>query len=583
MLLKIFLIFFFVSDVLEVNVDETSVGILFQVNISGAPDGLANLVIVINGDTLKSENIIVTSNFTAPGDSSTIRIVDGSWSGDVKVYVSSYPAYAYITYVHQTVPGPKAYDSLIIYPGAYENLVILSQWDSLIRGKNGGKISISTPVDTAGDTVFFRVYPVDRWFNPVLFDSVMSDTILLSTDCPYADYLSLGVFSSTYPPFVEGWGVFYRANDLSNPYDSTRYWGYSLKRSYIQDTSSFLMEPGPPEKVMFLLPGEFPNPGEISKGKLGTPQVQIQGVPFEVQLRVTDKYWNVTYTAFELIGHKFKLFIDADSSSYFSDVFEINSAGDTGAVIQMRIDVTGDKLVWLEDLTDPILSESLKQVKSIVKVEPKAGYLSLEIEKDKIVPYEKIKVTAKVYDVNNQALPGRSVIFKSNFGFFDPETVATNERGEAISYYQAPIPESNDTIDTLQAWTLGDNLVSDKKSVEIIYPQKIDLNKIPLVNYPNPFGSVSRPYTIFLYRIPDTLMVDRVVLEIYDIWGNKVVSKRFERGHNGALVGQMNIVTWDGKNDKGLKVATGVYVAYLKVYSGGKVAIKRKRMVGVVW
>jgi hypothetical protein len=71
-------------------------------------------------------------------------------------------------------------------------------------------------------------------------------------------------------------------------------------------------------------------------------------------------------------------------------------------------------------------------------------------------------------------------------------------------------------------------------------------------NYPNPFN----PSTTIQYSIPKTEQVDLI---IYTITGEKVktvVSDRVEAGHHS--------VQWNGDNDQGLSVASGVYIYRIK-------------------
>jgi len=87
---------------------------------------------------------------------------------------------------------------------------------------------------------------------------------------------------------------------------------------------------------------------------------------------------------------------------------------------------------------------------------------------------------------------------------------------------------------------LEDNLAS--------IPLTFDLKQ----NYPNPFN----PSTTIQYSLPKTAQVD---LTIYTITGEKVktvVSDKIEAGHH--------TVQWNGDNDQGHSVATGIYIYRIK-------------------
>ena len=67
-------------------------------------------------------------------------------------------------------------------------------------------------------------------------------------------------------------------------------------------------------------------------------------------------------------------------------------------------------------------------------------------------------------------------------------------------------------------------------------------------NYPNPFN----PTTTIVYQLP---IASDVQLVVYDILGEKIktiVNERLERGRYK--------VTWDGRNDAGLPVSSGIYM-----------------------
>jgi len=73
-----------------------------------------------------------------------------------------------------------------------------------------------------------------------------------------------------------------------------------------------------------------------------------------------------------------------------------------------------------------------------------------------------------------------------------------------------------------------------------------------LQNYPNPFN----PSTIIEYQIPEA---GKVEIEIYDITGRLV--RMMENVNHSAGKYQM---VWDGLNENGIKVASGLYLYSVK-------------------
>lgn len=91
-----------------------------------------------------------------------------------------------------------------------------------------------------------------------------------------------------------------------------------------------------------------------------------------------------------------------------------------------------------------------------------------------------------------------------------------------------------------------DALGGDTVSIEI--PSEYTLRQ----NYPNPFN----PKTIIHYQLP---VASNVELVIYNVLGQKI--RTLVSTHQGA--GYYH-VEWDGKNDAGVQVASGVYLCRLR-------------------
>lgn len=99
---------------------------------------------------------------------------------------------------------------------------------------------------------------------------------------------------------------------------------------------------------------------------------------------------------------------------------------------------------------------------------------------------------------------------------------------------------------------------------------RVDIKKVRLAqNYPNPFN----PKTVIVYYLPDIgYQPAEVELTIYNVLGSKVRTLVKERQQPGEYR-----VIWDGRDDEGKDLASGVYFYRLKV--SGIPFIEGKKMV----
>ena len=88
------------------------------------------------------------------------------------------------------------------------------------------------------------------------------------------------------------------------------------------------------------------------------------------------------------------------------------------------------------------------------------------------------------------------------------------------------------------------NPTSIKELSTIVSPEGYQLNQ----NYPNPFN----PTTTISYNIPQA---NHVVLKVYDIQGKEITTLVNEQKSSG-----QHHISWDGKDNNGLNVTSGLYV-----------------------
>jgi flagellar hook assembly protein FlgD len=94
-----------------------------------------------------------------------------------------------------------------------------------------------------------------------------------------------------------------------------------------------------------------------------------------------------------------------------------------------------------------------------------------------------------------------------------------------------------------------------------VYIQTQDLN---IIVYPNPFN----PSTIISFSVTQTLSF--VTLSVYNIKGQKIKNLV-----NEVLTQGSHTVLWDGKNNNGNEVSSGLYLCRLRI---GDQVITRKLM-----
>jgi len=99
---------------------------------------------------------------------------------------------------------------------------------------------------------------------------------------------------------------------------------------------------------------------------------------------------------------------------------------------------------------------------------------------------------------------------------------------------------------------------------------KVEIKKYSLAqNYPNPFN----PVTVIVYYLPDLgYQPAEVELTIFNLLGKQVRTLVKERQYPGE-----HRAIWDGKDDEGNDVASGIYFYRLKV--SGVEFVKAKKMV----
>ncbi len=106
-------------------------------------------------------------------------------------------------------------------------------------------------------------------------------------------------------------------------------------------------------------------------------------------------------------------------------------------------------------------------------------------------------------------------------------------------------------------WVVETSPVEWEEEDLTLRPEEFDLRQ----NYPNPFN----PITVIQYALPKAF---EVKIEIYNILGQKVRHLLDELQEPG-----YKTVQWDGKDDSGVEVSSGVY--FYKIEAGDFVECKK--------
>jgi hypothetical protein len=124
-----------------------------------------------------------------------------------------------------------------------------------------------------------------------------------------------------------------------------------------------------------------------------------------------------------------------------------------------------------------------------------------------------------------------------------------------ISYPFFNLADGMHTI-TLKVWDVYNNSAEATLSFQVASSAYLMLKN--LFNYPNPF----RIQTTFSFQYNDANESLDVSIDIYSITGMHIKTIRQTVSSSGYL---MNQLTWDGRDDHGMVVGSGVYVYYVKV------------------
>jgi hypothetical protein len=357
----------------------------------------------------------------------------------------------------------------------------------------------------------------------------------------------------------------------------------------IEDTSYALeIVSGPPDQLLVLFPGEEILPGDTitgenrQPGKQGDAVTLYVGVPVELTVVLVDTFWNPVDDVGDVL----------DDSIHVEAVPEIYGISDgpkaMGALGSLTFsytftqDARGDAF-FLEaiDLDDTTYNSYLV----MYSVDLMAEYMGAWVSALEVAVGEYDTVWVQLLTANNIPVPGREVRFELLYGHgtLIPTIAYTSESGRAFSTYYPDLGSSGETVSIrAQAYKMP-GLDTTQVLTEVV---EFSIAGVKIEGafgvYPNPVTTATQE-AVFLYDIPNDPTVDRIVIEIYDPFGERVWKIERRPPEEGALLGRRNQIPWDGRNERGLRVASGVYLVSFRVYGGNRVYLSSKLRLGVVW
>ena len=444
-------------------------------------------------------------------------------------------------------------DTFGVLPGAPQRLVAILPGEQLAPGVPGGRGG--RPADrTAGDTFSFQVYLTDDWFNriPLRDDSVYFGSSDRFGQLPAGGQLSNGTGSFTASLRTAG-----QHHIFAMP---------ALGESLPADTSSAVsVFAGPYKQMLLLAPGEALLPGDTASsvretpGKSGTPNPQYLRTPFAITVYPCDRCWNL------VVG-------PGDTVSLFS-YFPFDVAWpwrvqllDSAVFNDVRATTPGpNQVIWA---ANPANGDNSYPTYLNIR----ALGVTLDITApDTVRSGETTKVLIRVLDANGDPIVAGLVqcsVVKGSGTMLEPALLTDTTGYTTAHFLCTPSPASEQDSIRISS--------GETDTVIGIYVRHLSDR---LFAFPNPFGSINRDRTLihyFLHR------ASSVRVTIYDPFGNEVWARRYNQGEPGGMFGD-NTVYWDGRNNKGQRVASGIYLIQVLGSRNTGIDYKSLYRIGVVW
>ncbi len=439
-------------------------------------------------------------------------------------------------------------DVFEVLPGVSNRLMVILPGEQLAPGVPGGHAGY--PDDqTAGDTFSFQVYLTDEWFNQI---NQRDDSVYLSSDDRFGQLPAGGLLSN-------GAGSFTGVLRAAGP----RHIFARLVKSLRTDTSSAVnVIPGPYRYMLLVAPGEILMPGDTAPleylpGKGGSPDPQYLRQPFSVTVYACDSFWNPRAGPGDTIsllsgkaGFCTPALAELDDSVRFSFQFDLRGE---------------NRPLWVRD--------SMTGAESyITYLNVRARGARLEIiAPDTVRSGETAQVVILVRDVNGDPIPAALVqtsVVEGSGTMLEPALLTDTIGYTTAHFVCTPSPASEQ-----------DSVRITSGNAETVIGIFVKHLSDSLFAFPNPFGSINQDRTLIFYTLRRAVSVK---VRIYDPFGNEVWSRRFRQNEQGGKSGD-NVIYWDGTNNQGHRVASGIYVLQVVGSLHTGIDFKGAYRIGVIW
>ena len=337
-------------------------------------------------------------------------------------------------------------------------------------------------------------------------------------------------------------------------------------------------------KLLCILPGQTYYPG-IDTGKIGNPTPQLAGEYFDVSVYLTDYWANLIYgaddsfrvqTSDPFIPEQGYSLVNGSGSFqyafrtaktqefYLDDVSNGSIKSDTSSKITIY-PAAFSKLLLLFPGEEHLPGDTTK---AILNTPGKSGTAEEQYEDDTFSVL--VYTTDSMW--NKTMTSGPEVSLYSDFPFSNPapESLALGEVRFSVSF--------TNSGDNQNLWAMSDTIQSYRNYLDILPRLDTTIAAESLIVYPNPMG-IESPIMNIMYNLNSSC---NVIFAIYDPFGNLVRSSEISAGSRGAMAGN-NLLHWDGRNEKGKRVASGVYYLVIKGYTHTATIFEKRMKIGVAW